>query len=93
MDSLRNTLGSAESKVGIPIMVKEYDELGKDIKEYAEEVWPELADWALADFATKIHLDITYRSPIEQKMKDLVKDLGTSYNSDVKKKMNKFLLM
>jgi len=68
MDSLRNTLLSAESKVGIPIMVKEYDELGKDIKKYAEEVWPELADWALADFVTKIHLDITYRSPIEQKM-------------------------
>lgn len=68
MLSLKDTLFSAESKVGIPIMAKEYDELGEDIKEYAEKVWVELADWALADFATKIHLDITYRSPIEQKM-------------------------
>lgn len=68
MKSFRDVLQTAEPKTGIPIMVNDFDQWGKDICEYAEVVWPELATWALVDTATKLYLDMGSRSPIEQKM-------------------------
>lgn len=70
MKSFRETLKMAEPvpKMGIPKMSESFDQWGEDIKKYTETVWPELAEWALMDLATKIHININFCSPIEQKM-------------------------
>ena len=68
MKSFRDILKMAEPKQGIPGMRESFDGWGEDIRKYAEVIWPELAEWALMDLATNLHIDMVFRSPIEQKM-------------------------
>ncbi len=68
MKSFRRILKIAEPKVHIPILKDNYDELEEDIKDYIEDVWPELAEWALIDMATDINCKLFVSSPVQQKM-------------------------
>lgn len=67
MKSFRYILKIAEPKQGIPGMMENFDRWGEDIRKYAEVIWPELAEWALMDLATKLYIDIDFCSPIEQR--------------------------
>lgn len=68
MKSFRSILEVSEKEFEIPGTLGEFDHFGQDIKSYIENVWPELIQWVLMDFAINLHIDIFLSSPIEQKL-------------------------
>ena len=68
MKSFREICEMARPVFGIPVLVRDFDSWGYDVKKYAEEIWPELAEWFLAKRATDIVIELLFASPIERKL-------------------------
>jgi hypothetical protein len=68
MKSFADTLKEAEVVVGMPGLAKEFAGYGQDIREYAETVWPAIADRVVKEYATQLACDMEMASPIEKKL-------------------------
>jgi hypothetical protein len=68
IETFQTTLCCAEPEVGIPGMGSHFYEWGGDVQKYIENIWPELAQRALENFATELFVDISWATPIEQKL-------------------------